>query len=91
MTRLRPCVRGVILKRNTLRKDNEFFTWDLSIQRPFPVGSGFLTVQVDIFNLTNTSNFIDPATTTTFLNFDGTFQSGQGTPRQVQVGMNYAF
>ena len=82
---------GEILLRNTLRKNNEFFTWDLQIQRPFPVGNGFLTVQVDIFNITNNSNFLDPATTTTFENFDGTFQSGQGTPRQVQVGMRYAF
>ena len=87
----RVCSDGSILPRNTLRKNNEFFSWDLQIQRPFPVGGGFLTVQVDIFNLTNNSNFLDPATTTTFENFDGTFQSGQGTPRQVQVGMRYAF
>ncbi|MCZ6756456.1 MAG: hypothetical protein O7E49_14200, partial [Gemmatimonadetes bacterium] len=82
---------GVILPRNTLRKNNEFFSWDLQISRPFPVANGFLTIQVDIFNITNNSNFLDPATTTTFLNFDGTFQSGQGTPRRAQVGMRYSF
>jgi outer membrane receptor for ferrienterochelin and colicin len=87
----RICADGSILLRNTLRKNNEFFTWDLQIQRPFPLGSGFLTIQVDIFNVTSRSNFLDPATTTTYQNFDGTFQSGQGNPRQVQVGMNYAF
>ena len=72
----RICPDGHILQRNTLRKENEFFTWDLQIQRPFPVGNGFLTVQVDIFNLTNNSNFLDPSTVGTFANFDGTFQSG---------------
>jgi outer membrane receptor for ferrienterochelin and colicin len=87
----RICADGSVLLRNTLRKNNEFFTWDLQIQRPFPAGGGFLTVQVDIFNLTNNSNFLDPSTTGTFLNFDGTFQSGQGTPRRAQVGMRYAF
>jgi hypothetical protein len=87
----RICSDGSILLRNTLRKDNEFFTWDLQVQRPFPLGNGFLTVQLDIFNLTNNSNFLDPSTTGTFLNFDGTFQSGQGTPRQAQLGMRYAF
>ena len=87
----RICADGSVLLRNTLRKNNEFFTWDLQIQRPFPVGGGFLTVQVDIFNLTNNSNFLDPSTTGTFLNFDGTFQSGQGTPRRAQMGMRYAF
>ena len=87
----RICPDNSVLLRNTLRKENAFFTWDLQIQRPFPVGAGFFTIQVDIFNITNRSNFLDPATTTTYQNFDGTFQSGQGTPRQVQVGMNYAF
>jgi len=87
----RICPDGSILLRNTLRKNNEFFTWDLQIQRPFPVGNGFLTIQLDIFNLTNNSNFLDPSTVGTFLNFDGTIQSGQGTPRQMQVGMRYGF
>jgi outer membrane receptor for ferrienterochelin and colicin len=87
----RICADGSVLLRNTIRKNNEFFTWDLQIQRPFPMASGFLTVQVDIFNLTNNSNFLDPSTTGTFLNFDGTFQSGQGTPRRAQVGLRYAF
>ncbi len=87
----RICADGSILLRNTIRKNNEFFTWDLQIQRPFPVANGFLTLQLDIFNITNNSNFLDPSTTGTFLNFDGTFQSGQGTPRRAQVGMRYAF
>jgi len=87
----RICGDDSVLLRNTLRKNNSFFTCDLQIQRPFPVAGGSLTLQIDIFNLTNRSNFLDPSTTTTWQNFDGTFQSGQGTPRQVQLGMRYAF
>src|SRR6266498_1900315 len=31
---------GVILKRNTLRKDNSYFSWDLGLTWPFNVGKG---------------------------------------------------
>ncbi len=87
----RICPDGSILLRNTLRKDNEFFTWDLRLTRPFRLFNGQLDLIVDIFNITNNSNFKDPTTGGFFLNFDGTFQSGLGTPRQVQVGTRYSF
>ena len=87
----RICSDGSILKRNTIRKDNEFFQWDVRISRPFPVGGGMLEAIVEVFNITNANNFKDPSATGFFLNFDGTFRSGLGEPRQAQVGMRYLF
>jgi len=87
----RICADGSILKRNTLRKDNGYFSWDIRISRPFAIWNGSLEAVVEIFNVTNANNFRDPSATGFFLNFDGTFQSGQGTPRQVQVGTRYVF
>ncbi len=87
----RICPDGSILKRNTIRKDNQFFQWDVRISKPFPVGGGMLEAIVEVFNVTNTNNFKDPSATGFFLNFDGTFRSGLGEPRQAQVGMRYLF
>ena len=45
----------------TIRKDNASFTWDVRASRPFAVGSRLLEVVVEVFNLTNADNFMDPA------------------------------
>ncbi|HVE79920.1 MAG TPA: carboxypeptidase regulatory-like domain-containing protein [Gemmatimonadaceae bacterium] len=83
---------GVIIQRNGLRKDNAFFSWDVRISRPFVVpGGGQLEAIVEVFNVTNHSNFRDPAATSLLFNFDGTIRSGLGDPRQVQAGVRYVF
>ena len=88
----RICANGTILLRNTLRKDNAFFSWDLRVSRPFRVGSkNMMEAVVEVFNLTGADNFRDAAATSLFLNFDGTIRSGLGDPRQVQVGLRYLF
>jgi hypothetical protein len=88
----RVCPDGSILKRNTLRKDNEFFSWDVRFSRPFATGQGgHLEAIVEIFNVTNTDNFRDPAATSLLFNFDGTIRSGLGDPRQVQAGLRWVF
>ena len=80
-----------MLQRNTLRKDNEFFSWDVRISRAFRMGSGALEAIVEVFNLTNTDNFRDPAPTSLLFNFDGTIRSGLGDPRQLQAGIRWVF
>jgi hypothetical protein len=60
------------------------------ISRPIPAGQGQLEAMVEIFNLTNTDNFRDPATTI-YKNFDGTLRSGLGDPRQFQAGLRWVF
>ena len=88
----RICANGTVLQRNTLRKENELFSWDVRISRAFRMGSGgALEAIVEIFNVTNTDNFRDPAATSLLFNFDGTIRSGLGDPRQVQAGMRWVF
>jgi len=88
----RICANGTILRRNTLRKDNEFFSIDLRVSRKFKIQKGGeFEALVEVFNLLNTDNFRDPSFAGLLFNFDGTVQSGLGDPRQVQVGMKYRF
>jgi hypothetical protein len=87
----RICADGHILLRNTLRKDNGYFSWDVRISRAFAAGpQGQLEGMVEIFNLTNADNFRDPSNTI-YLNFDGTLRSGLGDPRQFQAGLRWVF
>ena len=88
----RICGDGSILERNTLRKDNAFFTWDLRLSRTFDVGDGSgIELIAEVFNLFNTDNFLDPAATSPLFNFDGTLQSGLGDPLRLQLGSRYRF
>ncbi len=78
--------------RNTLRKDNRFFSWDLSLQRSFDAGrQGRLEAIIQVFNLFNTDNFRDPSYGSQLFNFDGTIRSGLGDPRQFQAGVRWVF
>ena len=81
-----------VLQRNTLRKDNAFFSWDVRISKALPVGrpGQQLEIIAEVFNLTGADNFRDPSFAT-YLNFDGTLRSGLGDPRQFQVGMRWQF
>ncbi len=88
----RICADGRILQRNTIRRDNGYFSWDIRLSKAFNLGpQGTLEAIFEVFNVTNADNFKDPASGGTFLNFDGTIRSGLGEPRQVQVGARYLF
>ncbi len=80
-----------MLQRNTIRRDNGFFSWDIRVSKPFPVAGGTVEAIFEAFNVTNSDNFKDPASGGTFLNFDGTIRSGLGEPRQFQAGLRYLF
>jgi hypothetical protein len=89
---LRICPDGHILRRNTIRKDNAYFSWDIRLSKPFYLGrQGTFEVIFEAFNVTNTDNFKDPSPKGTFDNFDGTIRSGLGEPRQFQVGGRWLF
>jgi len=91
-TQDRICPDGHILQRNTIRRDNAYFSWDLRVSKPISLGpQGTLEAIVEVFNLTNNDNFKDPSSSGTFFNFDGTIRSGLGEPRQVQAGVRYIF
>jgi carboxypeptidase family protein len=81
-----------VLVRNTLRKDNAYFSWDVRFSRPFDIGrQGQVEAIVEVFNLTGNDNFRDPAYGSLLFNFDGTIRSGLGDPRQLQAGLRWAF
>ena len=88
----RICGNGTILERNTLRRNNEYASWDLRVARPFMMSKGrTLEPIVEVFNVLGRNNFRDPAFGSLLFNFDGTIRSGLGDPRQIQAGMRYAF
>ena len=87
----RICPDGHVLQRNTIRRDNAYFSWDIRLSRPFNVGPGTVEAIFEAFNVTNHDNFKDPASGGTYRNFDGTIRSGLGEPRQFQVGARYLF
>ncbi len=87
----RICADGSILKRNTLRKDNNYFSWDLGLTWPFNVGKGRVELVAQVFNVLGNENFRDPASTSLLFNFDGTLRSGLGDPQQTQLGVHWVF
>ncbi len=88
----RICTDGHILQRNTLRKDNAYFSWDLRLSKAFDVGrQGQLEAIIEVFNLTGNDNFRDPSYGNLVFNFDGTIRSGLGDPRQLQAGLRWLF
>ena len=87
----RICADGSILTRNTLRRQNGFFSWDLRVSRRFVLGNTSIEPIFEIFNLTNTDNFVDPAVGSLLFNFDGTLRNGLGDTRRAQVGLSLRF
>ena len=88
----RICPNGTILERNTLRRGNEYATWDVRLAKPFALGNGqSVEAIVEVFNVLGRNNYRDPAFGSLLFNFDGTIRNGLGDPRQVQVGARYAF
>jgi hypothetical protein len=88
----RICPDGHVLQRNTIRRDNAYFSWDIRISKPlYFARDRALELIFEGFNLTNHDNFKDPSSAGTFLAFDGTIRSGLGEPRQFQAGVRYIF
>ncbi|HYY56165.1 MAG TPA: TonB-dependent receptor, partial [Pyrinomonadaceae bacterium] len=78
--------------RNTLRKNNEFFSFDWRLQRPFRFGERYALIPIiEMFNTFNTNNNIDPTIGDPLFNFDGFLRQGVGDPRQVQLAIKFNF
>jgi hypothetical protein len=80
--------------RNTARKDNNYFSFDWRLQRPFKFGSDgryALIPIVEMFNTFNNKNLINPLSTPGLFNFDGFLRQGVGDPRQLQLAIKFTF
>jgi len=83
---------GVDLGRNSIRKDNEFFSFDWRLLRPFRWGERYEIVPIfEMFNTFNNDNNINPLVTPGLFNFDGFLRVGVGDPRQVQLAVKFIF
>ncbi|MCE2421920.1 MAG: TonB-dependent receptor [Gemmatimonadetes bacterium] len=87
----RICADGTILLRNTLRRDNDLFQWDVRLSRQFGWGAGTIEPVFEMFNITNTDNILDTARGSLLFNFDGTIRSGLGDTRRAQLGVRVTF
>jgi outer membrane receptor protein involved in Fe transport len=86
-----PAVRTAT-NRNTLRKDNAYFSFDWRLSRPFKFGEHYaLTPTLEMFNSFNNANNINPLTTPGLFNFDGFLRQGVGDPRQLQLAVRFTF
>ncbi|HEX8291457.1 MAG TPA: TonB-dependent receptor [Pyrinomonadaceae bacterium] len=86
-----PVVRTAT-NRNTLRKNNEFFSLDWRLQRPFRFSESVALIPIfEMFNTFNTSNNINPLVTPGLFNFDGFLRQGVGDPRIIQLAVKFVF
>jgi hypothetical protein len=78
--------------RNIDRKDNENFSFDWRLLRPFRFGEGkSITPMIEMFNTFNNANNINPLVTPGLFNFDGFLRVGVGDPRQLQLAVKFNF
>ena len=85
-------VDGVDCGRNHLRKNNEFFSFDWRLQRPFRFSEDVMLIPVvEMFNTFNTENNVNPLITPGLFNFDGFLRQGVGDPRIVQLAVRATF
>lgn len=95
-----PAVRTAT-NRNTLRKDNKYFSFDWRLARPISLTETIrLIPQIEMFNTFNNDNFINSLsgagnqnslTAPSLFNFDGFLRQGIGDPRQIQLSVKLVF
>ena len=85
-------LNGNDLGRNWDRKNNEYFSLDWRLQRPFRIGTRVDVVpSLEMFNTFNNDNNINPLTTPGLFNFDGFLRQGVGDPRQLQLAVKVTY
>ena len=85
-------VNGTDCGRNHLRKNNEYFSFDWRVLRPFKFGERFALIpMIEMFNTFNNDNNVNPLISPARDNFDGFLRQGVGDPRQVQLAIKFTF
>ncbi len=83
---------GVDRGRNGERKDNEYFSFDWRLARPFRFGGRYEIMPIlEMFNTFNNANNINPLSTPSLFDFSGFLRTGVGDPRQVQLAVKFVF
>ncbi|HZV58989.1 MAG TPA: carboxypeptidase regulatory-like domain-containing protein [Candidatus Eremiobacteraceae bacterium] len=83
---------GVTIRRNTLRKDNAFFTFDFGVERPFHLGERLRIIpKIEVFNTFNNKNNVNPLSSPQLFDFNGFLRVGVGDPRQAQLAIRLEF
>jgi hypothetical protein len=87
--------------RNTLRKDNEFVSFDWRLGRPFKLAENIeLIPQIEMFNTFNNKNLVNLSflpgnqnsiAAPSLFDFNGYLRQGVGDPRQVQLSLKLKF
>ena len=87
--------------RNTLRKDNDYFTFDWRLSRPFNITETIeLIPQIEMFNTFNNDNLINLSSVPgnqsslnapSLFDFNGYLRQGVGDPREVQLSLRFRF
>ncbi len=78
--------------RNSLRKDNEYFSFDWRVARPFHVTERFAIIpMIEMFNTFNNKNNINPLSGAALFDFSGFLRQGVGDPRQAQIAVKLTF
>ena len=87
--------------RNTLRKDNEYVSFDWRLSRAFRFGERYALIPTaEMFNTFNRDNRInalstcgnqDSLTAPSLFDFNGFLRQGVGDPRQVQLSIKFTF
>jgi hypothetical protein len=86
-----PAVRTAT-NRNSLRKDNAYFSFDWRLQRPIKFGERYALIPIiEMFNTFNSKNNVNPLSTVALFNFDGFLRQGVGDPRQLQLALKFTF
>jgi len=85
-------VGGVDLGRNSTLKDNAYFSFDFGLARSFQLGERMQIIpKLEIFNLFNNKNNVNPLSTPGLFNFDGFLREGVGDPREAQLSLRFEF
>jgi hypothetical protein len=81
-----------VLARNSLRKDNAFFTFDFGLARPIHFGERYALVpKIEMFNTFNNKNNVNSLSTPALFDFNGFERVGVGDPRQAQLSIRFEF
>jgi hypothetical protein len=84
-------VNGVDAGRNSLRKDNAYFSFDWRLTHTFKTGRCQIIPMLEMFNTFNNANNINPLSTPALFDFSGFLRTGVGDPRQTQLAVKVVF